>query len=65
MKSYRHEIIVKVRFDKPTTQGQATAAFRDCVHGTFFPSAFHLGDLEIMTITSVRNNPRRKDHERR
>lgn len=60
MKTRFHEVIVKVRFDKPITRGEATASFRDNIHGEFYPTCFDESGAETMTITSVRTNPRRK-----
>ena len=53
-KSRVHEVIVKVRFDKPTTRAHAVASFRDNVHGDFYPVAYHDNDPEVMKIKSVR-----------
>ncbi len=59
MKTRIHEITVKVRFDKPTTRTHAVAAFRDNVHGEFYPCAFEDTDPETMNIKSVRSAARR------
>lgn len=32
-----HRVVVSLTFDKPCTKAEATAAFRDCVHGEFYP----------------------------
>ncbi len=58
MKKRVHELIVKVRFDKPTTRAHAVASFRDNVHGDFYPVAYFDGDPEIMKIKSVRSKPK-------
>lgn len=60
MKARIHEVIVKVRFDKPTSRAHAVATFKNNVHGTFYPCAFEDNDPETMRIKSVRSSPRRK-----
>ncbi len=57
MKSKVHEVIVKVRFDKPTTRAHAVAEFRDMIYGEFYPTAHFPTDPEIMTIKTVRGKP--------
>jgi hypothetical protein len=59
MKSHIHTLIVRVRFDKPTTRTHAVAAFRDNVHGVFYPTAFEDDDPETMTIKSARSAGRK------
>lgn len=59
MKSRFHEVVVKVRFDKPTTRAHAVAEFRDNVHGEFYPYARYDSDPETMMITSVRGYRRK------
>ncbi len=58
MKSRIHEVIVKVRFDKPTTRGVAVHMFRDNVHGEFYPWSFDETHPGTMTIKSVRSKPK-------
>jgi len=55
MKSRIHEVVVKVRFDKRCTRRAAVEAFRDNVHGTFYPVAYQPTDPETMVITSVKS----------
>jgi len=55
MKSRVHEVIVKIRFDKPTTRAHAVAEFRDNVHGDFYPTQLRDSDPGIFTIKTVRS----------
>ncbi len=48
-----HDILVRVRFDKSISRTAAVAAFRDNVHGEFYPTAYNDSDAETMNIKKV------------
>lgn len=54
-RSKTHELIVKVRFDKPVTRVEAAKEFRDTVNGEFYPGDF--SPASKMTISGVKSPP--------
>ncbi len=52
-KSKVHEVVVKIRFDKPISIAGAVAAFKDNIHGEFYLTAWCDNDPETMVIKSV------------
>jgi hypothetical protein len=52
-----HELIVKVRFDKPCSRAFAVSEFRDIIHGEFYPTQYNDDNPETMKIAGVKSNP--------
>jgi len=52
-KEKEHTVLVRVRFDKAITRGEAVKEFRDVVHGEFYPGAFsEAGEMKIKSVRS-------------
>lgn len=59
-----HQVVVRVKFDKPCSSAFAIAAVKDCVHGEFFPSAS--GEIpcpDMFTVKGVTRLPKRRRAE--
>lgn len=48
-----HELIIKVRFDKPCSKSHALASVRDCIHSDHYPyqpTDQHPGQFDVKTF---------------
>lgn len=57
MKKQTHTLTLTVRFDRKCSKAHAARAARDCIHGTFYPTALEDGDPETMKVRSIRVRP--------
>lgn len=55
--SKSHKVVVSLTFDQPCTKAEATAAFRDCVHGEFYPYLPRDGAPGEFRIRAVKTAP--------
>lgn len=56
-KQRKHTLLITITMDRPCTAGHAAREVKDCIHGTFYPTAYEDGDPEEFRVASIRMPP--------
>lgn len=62
--SKSHKVVVSVTFDQPCTKAEAVDAFRDCIHGIFYPTILREAAPLEFKIRGIKAAPEEKRYGR-